>query len=147
MTKFSKRFLEFVGVKNPQLASLFREATDKDGNPTGFALAEIPAPNTNAASPLWITTEDDEITIGFDAYHQHFGPWAEENESVNFEDSLLTIERIRNDELVVASWWLDGKWTGSILADFTQQIDRPNFVSESAMLQIRSWTGKKDNKK
>jgi hypothetical protein len=146
MTKFSKRFLEFVGAENPQLASCFREAIDKNGNPTGFALAEISAPNPDAASPLWITTEDDEITIGFDAYHQHFGPWAEENELVNFKDSLLTIARIKEDEYVVASWWLDGKWAGSMLADIGQQIDRPNFVSESARLQIRSWTGKKDIK-
>jgi hypothetical protein len=140
MTSITTRFLDFIKAADPRLAEHFTNVNAQNENETDFTFAVIPTPNQNAVDPLWVSTEDDEITIGFDKYHLHLGACQEEEERI-FKESLEIIDQIRNDELVVASWWVGQQFVSSMLC----VTDEPSLKPEEGYtLRIRSWSGSKD---
>lgn len=145
LTDYSKRFLKYLETNAPDIHRAIQPATDKQGRPVGFLIAKIEAPNRNVNAPLSISTEDDEITIGFDAFHAHFG--AEESTDSNaesFTKALSLVREIMAERVLVVSWWLDGKWAGSQVANVGVSPTRPAYVDAKAALRVRSWTGQKD---
>lgn len=145
LTSYSKRFSEFLRRKAPDLHGAMRPAVDKDGKPTGFLLGELPAPNARASTPLWITTEDDEITVGFDAFHTHFAAWdGPTSEEQSFAGAISLARDIIAERALVASWWLEEKWSGSQLVEPGFTPERPQFVAGEAIPRVRSWSGVRD---
>ena len=62
---------------------------------------KIPSPlnNTNV---LEIDTLNDEITVGFGSYHEHFG-WSGVSNEEAFQKARVMVDNIINDTLIVAS--------------------------------------------
>jgi hypothetical protein len=145
ITGYSQRFLDFLRLEDSALHAAMKPAVDAAGKPTGFLIAEVPSPNPLAAAPLWVTTEDDEITVGFDAFHTHFAAWDESTTEVqSFAGALALAHDITAERVLVASWWLEVKWSGSQLVEPGFSPERPKYVVDSAAARVRSWTGKLD---
>ena len=145
LTSYSKRFLEFLSREAPDLHGAMRPALDRDGKPTGFLLGELAAPNARASAPLWITTEDDEITVGFDAFHTHFAACdGSTSEEQSFTGAISLARDIIAERALVASWWLEEEWSGSQLVEVGYFPERPQYVAGEAIARVRSWTGLRD---
>lgn len=100
-----------------------------------------PQPGAEDQEPLWISTCDEEVTIGMDAHHAHF-PWPTD---YNGEDgrpaAMKHIEALMNEERVVISIWEEGRACAG-LWDLPEELPNykecPNGTME---LRIRSWRG------
>jgi hypothetical protein len=54
-------------------------------------------------------------------------------------------EQLMREDLVVASFWKQNEWTGSVTVAQNEQIKMPNsFDKDSDLLKVRSWTGRLD---
>lgn len=145
ITSYSQRFLAFLQREAIDLHAAMKPTTDTNGKPTGFLLAELPSPNAQASAPLWVTTEDDEITVGFDAFHTHFCAWDEAtSEEQSFKGALLLARDLMAERVLVASWWFDGKCGGAQLVERGFTPERPEYFADSAMARVRSWSGRLD---
>jgi len=146
LTDYSARFLMYLKREAPDLSRAIQPARDKEGRLTGSLLAKIEAPNRHVAAPLSIATENDEVTIGFDAYHTHLENWdSSESEESWFAKAISLVRDIMADRVLIASWWLDEKWCGSQAIRSGVDPKRPAYVDTKATLRLRSWTGQKDH--
>lgn len=116
-----------------------------DDEAVGAYLVEVKSPNEDASASLWISTEDEEITVGFDAFHSHFETWHFESEELAFREAIALTRGIIAEKFLVASWWRDGKWSGSQLIELGEEVKRGERIPADACLRIRSWTGKYDS--
>ena len=137
---YSERFLAFLARE----AVEWRATATPDSEAAGAYQIEVESPNENASAPLWISTADEEITVGFDAYHSHFETWHFESEDMAFREALALARDIVAEKLLVASWWNGEKWSGSQLIELGDEVKRSDRTPADACLRIRSWTGKYD---
>lgn len=92
-----------------------------------------------------ITAEDNEITVGFDAFHTHFAAWDEStSEEQSFAGAVSLARDIIAERALVASWWVEEKWSGSQLVEPGYTLERPQFVAGEAVQRVRSWSGLRD---
>ena len=100
-----------------------------------YVLVTIPSP-VDPNRTLHLYTADEEVTVSFDMYEWHFNALSS---AVDFAEQLM------REELLVASFWKQNKWTGSITVAQNEQIKMPDsFDSNSDLLKVRSWTGRLD---
>ena len=137
---YSERFLAFLARE----ASEWHAAAKPDVEAAGAYLVEVESPNDNASASLWISTEDEEITVGFDAFHSHFETWHFDSEEKAFREALALARSIVAEKVLIASWWKDEKWSGSQLIELGEEVKRSDRTPADACLRIRSWTGKYD---
>lgn len=137
LNEYSRRFLKFLEREAPELHRAMRPVIDKEGKYTGFLEAEMVAPDQSTAVPLRITTDDDEVTVSFDAFHAHFG--SEDSEEESFAKAIVLVRNIMTERVSVASWWKDEKWVGSRLVEAGVSAERPPYVDSTAALRVRSW--------
>jgi hypothetical protein len=74
MDAYSQKFADWLLSRRPDWRRYVKPSTQDV-----FEL-EIPTLSPRAERPLWLTTEDQEITAGFDHTHWHFGNFAGEDE-------------------------------------------------------------------
>lgn len=107
LNDYSSRFLTV-------LLRAFPEFGEKviAGSEEGCIAVEFLAPS---GSKFWVATEEfGRVTVGFDAYHLHFGGWAESVDAEDFDNAVDYIRRMEPDGgYVVAVWSRDGAYAGS----------------------------------
>jgi hypothetical protein len=103
----------------------------------GYLIVEVAGPSGSRLDhPLLITTDNEEVTISLDHFHQHFD-WPPQNHLL---DPLLFLATLLCDEMAVVSYWKDGKWVESTVLDADEQaIPEPGI-----MVRVRSWNGTRD---
>jgi hypothetical protein len=107
---------------------------DKETN-WSYVLVTIPSP-VDPNRTLHLYTADEEVTVSFDMYEWHFDALSC---AVDFAEQLM------REELLVASFWKQNKWSGSITVPQNEQIKMPDsFDSNSDLLKVRPWTGRLD---
>ena len=62
---------------------------------------------------LLVTTDNEEVTVGFDFYHSHFDSVVGEGEHFGTATALEFVRQIVSQRVAVASWWLDDEWKAS----------------------------------
>ncbi len=137
INQFSRRFLTFLERADPHLARMVYANRDQEGRAASSISSKIPAPGATTTPPLWVTTDDDEVTVSFDAFHAHFGGAETEDEA--FAKAVALIHDIMAARLSVASWWKDEKCQGSRLVEAGADAKRPEFVDPAAALKVQSW--------
>ncbi|WP_338814763.1 hypothetical protein V9L05_05930 [Bernardetia sp. Wsw4-3y2] len=82
--------------------------------------------NTN----LILNSQDEKITIGFCSHHCHFGGWYESKFEEDIKDAISTIKKIREGELIVAEYYRDEKFVGSVFIKKQEQFDEKKLLKE-----------------
>ncbi|QOY86038.1 hypothetical protein [Paludibaculum fermentans] len=109
---------------NAELTALFRKAlfdeypewlTYLKDPPQGAAneTLEVEIPQAGTGRALLLMTGGEEITLGFDAWHTHLGPFLGLSIEESVEDAMMMIRAFVNEETVVAISYLDGVWQES----------------------------------
>lgn len=107
----------------------------------GVLLIDLKPGPTRPDCEFWISTDDEEITVGFGMFHMHFDwpvrdAWPE-------SDPIKFIQSVMSDGTLIKDWTLDGKWTGSGILAATEEPDLRS-MKPGHIVYIRSWSGARD---
>jgi hypothetical protein len=135
MTPFSETTIEAILAAFPDWKPFVRQERGRNGDV--YAIVEAPAPAVaNTADGLWITTENDEVTVWFDRFHSHFDCWEVMS---NGDAASSFVEDLLNERIVVASTWRGDEW----LSAWPERAGDPVETPPSGIrLRIRSWRGR-----
>jgi hypothetical protein len=113
-----------------------------EGVQPGSLLVEFDPPPRRDDCTLWITTDQDEITIGFGMFHAHFA-WPRPEGDDGWEDPLTFLRDLTDDRLLIEDWTKGGKWSGSSILAAGSEPDLSGLTPDHVIL-IRSWSGSFD---
>jgi hypothetical protein len=109
----------------------------------GAFTVEVPSPHPGN-SPLWISTDREEITIGFGDFHTHIPNYEEDNQKV--EEAIQQINDIIAENEVGYSLWDGEKFQSASLQEPNIDPEWGKITAERIqpgwILRCQSWTGK-----
>lgn len=119
-----------------RLLTEFPELEDsvKPEQPAGCLLIEHPSPHADVS--LFISTEDDEITIGLDGWHGHMYVGGDDAEEYEIANAIDLIRSILTDQVVVVFKTKHGRWIGSSLIRVDEQVS----LEEGVEIRLSRWT-------
>lgn len=113
-----------------------------EGVQPGSLVVEFDPPPPRKDCTFWITTDQDEITVGFGMFHGHFA-WPRPTADDWWEDPLDFIRDLTEDRVLVEDWTKGGKWSGSSTLAADAEPDVSGLMPDHVVL-IRSWSGRLD---
>jgi hypothetical protein len=143
---YSLKVREALLARFPEWLPYCREEPEPSGQSS--LVVNVPAPlESSATYGLCITTEQEEITVGFDHYHAHYGTFEPSGDPVE-PDALSFIEGLLSDRIAVVSWWQGERWLGSTqLADGEPlKPPGPSEIPSDAQARVRSWWGTQNHR-
>ncbi len=136
---FSRRFAQALFAAYPQWEPLAK-IERADGGASSHLVVEVPSsPEADLSHGLYVLTENDEVTIGLDAYHCHF-EWPPRDNTV-IVDPVAFIGAVLDERVAVASVYGCEKWCGSWIVLDGQEPDDSKHRGHGRRLRLRSWKG------
>lgn len=119
----------------------FAEIKATDNQIKYLQLEITPPPGASVVSGLIISTENKEVTIGFDYYHGHFFDQFFDGECLAADTAIDFIDQLLSEEISVVSWWNSDKLIAwSTILDGKAQLPE-DIVGQYSHIRIRSWNG------
>ena len=124
----------------PEWRELVRREVDRFGSE--YVLVEVtPPPAANVDEGLWIDTWNDEITVGFDGYHEHFDEWAGESSPFGTQSALEFVQQIVEERVAFLSLWHDDRRVGDEVMNAGEPVEPPTSTDTYDRIRVRSWRG------
>jgi hypothetical protein len=142
LDKFSQQVAERLFSRHPEWKG--REELERSKDGAGFFSLKIAAPAmAKTEHGLLVLTKDEELTVGFDAYHAHFSeePTVGDGYVFGVEYGLKFIDQILAEEIVAVSWWQDERWLGSAQMKAGEKPQSSSVHQGANRIRIRSWCG------
>jgi hypothetical protein len=127
---------------------------DGAGNVVEF---NIPCPSPAAESGLWVSTADEELTVGFHTHHTHFTDYENRTHHSQIDAGLKYAAEIVEERIGVLSYYSGGKFSGSRSVDLPSPEVLPRLYEDMGLVgklegffrdwervTLRSWTGRFD---
>jgi hypothetical protein len=108
---------------------------------TGSLLVEFTPDASRLESVFYISTDNEEVTVGFDRYHSHF-KWPAEYSDWRV-NPLTFIDALLHDRIVVKVGEKAGKWTGSSVLEADEEPELSG-MEKDHVVTLRSWSGRLD---
>ena len=146
MDKFSRLIAALAFARFPEWRHYVRRCPSYER--TVALRLELPTPaEAQVEYGLSLSTQGHEITISFDAWHQHL-TWMHAQRPESPENKARSVWRCAEQVLddlcaertVVASWWFESHWRGSQCAPAGSPLEEPDH-SYSNRRRVRSWKG------
>ena len=134
LNRFSHQFAEILFSQFPMLTEYSKHDTAHPGS----LLVELSAPIERPDAKLWVCTDNEEVTVGFGLYHEHFD-WPSDPP----DDPMTFIRLILSDKLLIYSLYRGGKWAQSTTFKPDERLDRSS-LKEGDRITILSWSGRLD---
>ena len=140
LNPFSRSFFVELSRLFPDLAS---KAVNDDNEKVlaGSLLIEFAPDASRPESVFFISTDNEEITVGFDHYHSHF-EWPAEYSGWQM-NPLTFIDALLHDRILVEVWKKAGKWAGSSALEANEEPDLSG-MEKDHVVTLRSWSGRLD---
>jgi hypothetical protein len=137
-TKLSRRFAEALFAMYADWEQFARVV--RDGN-TDTKHMEIEVPQSGTERVLHLSTANDEVTITFDQWHTHIGPFLGISPEETVATALQIIEDFITEQTIVQISYRDGAWLESGLPYRAALGElKPNSTT-----RVYSWLGTYDN--
>jgi hypothetical protein len=117
----------------------------------------VPCPAPAAETGLWVSTADEELSVGFHTHHHHFTDYESLLNPEQIEAGLQHAADILEDRVGVVSWYRGGGFVGSRTIDLPHQGPLPRLLegpgpsaavaaifSDCDRVTLRSWFGRFD---
>lgn len=144
LNEFSQRFCETLFSCFPEFRDHAKIDESQDVDP-GTLVVEVPCANDKVDLGLWISTENTEVTIGFDSYHGHFGSWTGASEKESFRDAIEFVRKILHEEALAVAWFENDKPLGETwIAPGSEVNPGSQWNSHATNVRVRSWLGTYD---
>lgn len=111
LSDFSRLCAERILTVHPEWAE-FARVVDAEHPDGGIVRFEVPSQSVVHTHTLFISTDDDELTVGLDNYHTHFEPYAPTDEEV-VDEALDFIQGILEERYLIAVLMKEQDWRGS----------------------------------
>jgi hypothetical protein len=132
LNELSAAFADRLFHKYPQWEHLAKNLQDGP--------FEVSVPQPGADRYLLISTQDDEITIGYDYWHDHLGSFLGLSDKEVIDQGMEEIRAIIEEDLVVMISFRDDKWVQSM----HWRPATPVITEPGGTTQLRSWLGTYD---
>lgn len=109
---------------------------------SGSLLVEFSPPPAREDCLFWVSTDCEEITVGFGLFHTHFA-WPQPDDDPYWEHPIDFMRDLMNDRILVEDWLKDGAWAGSSTLKADQEPDLSGLEADQVVM-IRSWSGTRD---
>jgi len=144
LNDYSNKVYEYLKKNNSKLLeNISLQPSDFGKN---HIFIELITKNENSSSNLFLSSEDNQLTVGFDSYHCHFDSFREQDFEEEIKIALEYFYKILNEELFVVS---AGGGTTTLLTN-----DEINFIENGHRLEkfdydcityyVTSWSGNYD---
>ena len=91
-----------------------------------YVLVEVTPPSgANVDEGLWIDTSNDEITVGFDSFHNHFDDWTGESSPFGTQSALEFVQQIVAERVAIMTCWRDDRCVGGEVMNAGETIEPP----------------------
>jgi hypothetical protein len=117
----------------------------------------IPCPSPVIESGLWVSTADEELSVGFHTYHRHFTNYEDRIDLTQIEAGLEFAVAILEDRIGVLSYYCGKKFSGSGSVDLPYPATLPKLYGGMGLVakvedffggwdrvMLRSWSGRFD---
>lgn len=141
LSRFSIGFAEALFASFPWLEEHAKVDPHPRVDPGSLLIVYAPPP-VREDCQLWISTDSEEVTIGFGMLHAHFA-WPVPVEDEWRDDPLDFLRGILDDRILVQDRTRNGKWIGSTTLDQGSEPEIANW-SPGDVVHIRSWSGARD---
>jgi hypothetical protein len=137
LNPFSRSFFVELSRSCPDLAS---KAVNDDNEKalTGSLLVEFTPDASRPESIFYISTDNEEVTVGCDRYHSHF-EWPSEYSDWQM-NPLTFIDALLNDRILIKVREKAGNWAGSSVLEANEEPDLSGMEKDHVVI-LRSWSG------
>lgn len=135
---YSKGFLEYIINEFPAYKQYVKVKKYNEEEQDTYLFIDVPCPSDEENS-LWISTYGDEITVGYDYFHSHYG--YNDSDEEDYIEAIEIIKDIVNEVIITITGSKEGKWTFSY---FIKPEDRASLkvcYDNYDTLNIKSWKG------
>lgn len=140
LDELSRKVADSLFAQFPEWRKLARVQPGADG--TDYLEMEIGAPPESGVDHgLTITTENGEVTIGFDYYHGHFFGQVGDGVRVGADYAIHLVSEIVNERIPVISWWQDGALVAFSTIESGKALMDDSLVGPYDKIRVRSWKG------
>jgi hypothetical protein len=153
---YSKAAVPVILARFPHWESLatLSPRTDSRGNVVDF---NIPCPSPAAEFGLWVSTADEELSVGFHTHHNHFTDYENRLNPDRIKEGIQHAADIVEERVGVVSWYRDGDFAGSqslelphpgplpgLLEGLGAHAELAGVFSDCDRATLRSWSGRFD---
>jgi len=106
----------------------------------------IPCPSPAVESGLWLSTADDELTVGFHTHHCHFTDYETRLNSAQIDAGADHAAALLGDLCGVVSWYEGDRVVGTVSCDLPLCGPLPRLFADLPVSRgtLRSWSGRFD---
>jgi hypothetical protein len=140
LNEFSGQFAEALFESFPWMREHARVEV-RDGAERGVLVVEVTPAPIRPDCTLWVSTDGDEITVGFGMFHTHFD-WLSSAEP-DRDDPIGFIRDLVDDKILIEDWTKGGEWSGSSTLGQGEEPDLTKMAADN-VVTIRSWSGRFD---
>jgi hypothetical protein len=137
MDELSREFGRELFLAFPDWERLAKDSKDEK---TGAYHLDVDIPQEGSDRQLRLSTADDEITISFDRWHTHVGPFLQISSAEAVATAIYMIEAFVAEETIVTVSWREGLWIGS----GCPYVAAPGKLEPHTTTQVFSWHGTYD---
>jgi hypothetical protein len=140
LNPFSRSFFAELSKLFTDLAS---KAVNDDNEKVlpGSLLVEFTPDASRPESIFHISTNNEEVTVGFDWYHSHF-EWPSDHSDWQM-NPLTFIHALLHDRILVEVRKEAGEWAGSTVLETDEKPDLSGMEKDHVVI-LRSWSGRLD---
>jgi hypothetical protein len=140
LDEFSRQVARVLFAKYPDWRAYAKVERAESG--AGYLSVEVPAPASAAAAHgLWISTEAEVVTVGFDWFHTHFYAGVGDGERFGTDYAFHFIEEILSESVAAISWWQDDQCTTYSTRRNGTNAMPDDLIGPHNRVRIRSWNG------
>lgn len=110
----------------------------------GVVEFNVPCPNPNAESGLFIGTDCYELTVGFDWDHRHFTDYETPCNPERIAEGIEYAREYLSDTRGSLEWFERDRMLGGTSVPLPWVLDRTQVPSTATRYRLRSWTGRLD---
>lgn len=144
LNDYSNKVYDYLKKNNSELLeNISLQPSDFEKN---HIVIELKSQNVNSVCNLFLSSEDDQLTVGFDSYHCHFDNFREHVFEKEIKIALQFFYKIVNEELLVVS--AGGGATGLLTNEEIKIIESgqilEKFNYDCITYYVTSWSGNYD---
>ncbi len=132
LDSYSKKINDFLKKNYPSILEFPYQISlhQNDDIETVFLEIKIKSFSEGRNLYLILNSQDEKITIGFCSHHCHFGGWYESKFEEDIKDAISTFKKIREGELIVAEYYRDENFVGSVFMKNQKQFNEKKLLKE-----------------
>jgi hypothetical protein len=115
-----------------------------EGYTHAFADFGFASPSPAIEHDLWVSTADDEITVGLHTHHSHFADYDDRANSGHIGHALDHVQDLLDERVAIASWYVGDRFAGSTSHEVSSDRPPAPLLSSVTRTSLRSWRGTYD---